>query len=274
MDSTAIELIQKTAIAAAGLNRLAADTPAIILTDGTGGEKIVSLEPFAAVRSRFRGTMSTPSFDDFVAYVKDVADNEVGGVVPTFVDVDAMAATTFFNLGDFEDPGHADWRAKLNLKPTAAFSALCDIDGKKLSQKALAEWLEDWNDFVSAEYEAGDGDLKRAITAIRKLTIDTRGSTTHGVTATSTQRSALEEIEAKADNLPVGFSWVCEPYVGLKQRIFRVALSVLTGGTEPQLVLRWVRREAVIEDIAKEFKTTLQERLDGSAEVSVGTFAP
>jgi uncharacterized protein YfdQ (DUF2303 family) len=272
MDSTAIELIQKTAIDAAGLNRLATDTPAIILTDDKGGQKVVSLEPFAAERSRFRGTMSTPSFDDFVGYVKDVSATV--GMVPTFVDVDAMAATSFFNLGDHEDPGHADWRAKLNLKPTAAFSALCDIDGKKLSQKALAEWLEDWNDFVSAEYEGGDGDLKRAITAIRKLTIDTRGSTTHGVTSTSTQRSALEEIEAKADNLPVGFSWVCEPYLGLKSRIFRVALSVLTGGAEPMLVLRWIRREAVIEDIAKEFKTTLQDRLDTSAEVVVGTFAP
>jgi uncharacterized protein YfdQ (DUF2303 family) len=30
----------------------------------------------------------------------------------------------------------------------------------------------------------------------------------------------------------------------------------------------------VIEDIAKEFKTTLQDRLDTSAEVVVGTFAP
>ena len=93
-------------------------------------------------------------------------------------------------------------------------------------------------------------------------------------TATSSQRSALEEIEAKADNLPFGFSWVCEPYVGLNSRIFRVALSVLTGGAEPMLVLRWIRREAVIEDIAKEFKTTLQARLDASAEVVVGTFAP
>lgn len=271
MDSTAIEVLQKTAIAAAGLNRLATDTPAVILTDGNGGEKVVSLEPYAAGRSRFRGAMSTPSFDDFVGYVKANGDELP---VPTFVDVERMSATAFFNLLEYGEPGHADWLAKLNLKPTASFSALCDIDGKKLSQKALAEWLEDWNDFVSAEYAAGDGDLKRAIAAIRKLTIKSRGESTHGVTATSTQRSALEEIEAQADNLPVGFSWVCEPYVGLKSRIFRVALSVLTGGTEPQLVLRWVRREAVIEDIAKEFKTTLQGRLDSSADVSVGTFTP
>lgn len=272
MDSTAIELIQKTAIAAAAANELKTHTPAIILADGHGGDKVVSLEPFLATRTRFRGTMSTPSFDDFVGYVKTIGRSIPA---PTFVDVDRMSATAFFNLVTPDsEPGHADWLAKLNLKPTAAFSALSDIDGKKLSQKALAEWLEDWNDFVSAEYEGGDGDLKRAITAIRKLTITARGESTHGVTATSTHRSALEEIEAKSDNLPIGFSWVCEPYVGLKSRIFRVALSVLTSGTEPQLVLRWVRREAVIEDIAKEFKTTLQEQLDTSADVVVGTFAP
>jgi len=269
MDSSAIQLIQETAIAAMKANRLPTEVPTVVLTDRNGAQQIVSLEPFQKGRERFRGTYSTSSFDDFVEYVRA----NRGEPAPTFVDPDHMSAAAYFNLGNESEPGHGDWKAGLKLKPTAPFAALCDIDGKKLKQKELAEFLEDWNEFVAAEYPNGDGDLKRAITGIRKIQIDKRAESVHGVTATGASRSEMEQIEAKADELPIGFTWVCEPYVGLKSRPFRLALSVLTTGEVPLVVLRWQRREAVLEDIAKEFKTTLEGALAEDATVSVGTFS-
>lgn len=270
MDSSAIELIQNTAIAAASANRLGTDTPAVILNTAGGGQEIDSLEIFGQGRTRFRGLFNTPSFEDFVGYVEQYNPC----TTPVFVDVDRMAARAFFNLGDAEDPGHGDWTANLTLKPTAAFSALCKIDGQRLKQKDLAEFLEDWNDFISADYIGGDGSLNRAITAIRKLTIKKQGESVHGITATSASRSEMEQIEAQSDELPLGFTWVCEPYVGLKQRTFRLALSVVTTGEVPLIVLRWQRREAVVEEIAKEFRDTLKTTLGGQADVTVGTFSP
>lgn len=269
MDKSALELIQQTALAAAAANRLTTPVPAIILNT-KDGQEVESLEHLQEGRSRFRGVFSTPSFDDFTRYV----DFNNPGTTPVFVDVERMSARAFFNLGDTEDPGHADFVANLSLKPTAAFSALSKLDGTRLKQKDLAEFLEDWNDFISADYTGGDGSLNRAITAIRKLTIKKQGESVHGITATSASRSEMEQIEAQSDELPLGFTWVCEPYVGLKQRTFRLALSVITTGEVPLIVLRWQRREAVIEEIAKEFRDTLSTALGGVADVTVGTFNP
>lgn len=274
MDRSAIEYIGQLAIDGARANHLDTPIPAIVLTDASGNQHIESLEKLGHGRERFRGNFTTPSFDDFVNHVSVIVAGDDGRAAPVFVDVANMAATAFFNLGTVAEPGHGDWTGKLKLKATAAFEALCAIDGKKLSQKDLAEWLEDWNDFISADYVSGDGTLARAIAAIRKMTIEKQGKATHGVTATSAEMSAMEKIEAQADELPMGFTWVCEPYVGLKQRPFRLALSVLTSGPVPLIVLRWQRREAVVEEIAKEFKNVLAERLGTSASVTVGTFTP
>ena len=267
MDSSAIELIQRTAIAASLENRkLATDTPTIIL-QGDDGEKIVSLEQYGCGRVRYRGALTTSSLDDFAAYVGTHKNGQ------GFVDVDAMSAKVFFNLGTVDAPGHGDWSASLALQPTAAFATLKKIDGAKLTQKDLADWLEDWNASVYAQYSGGDGTLARAVTAVRKLTIKANSTQTTAVTNTSASRSALENIEAQSENdLPDGFSFHCEPYVGLNSRSFRLILSVITGEDKPRLCLRWQQREATIESIAQEFKSVLAARLGEASTLTIGTF--
>jgi uncharacterized protein YfdQ (DUF2303 family) len=269
MDATAIELIQKTALAASLENRkLDTDTPTIILQHANG-EQIVSLEQFGKGRQRLRGALTTSDLADFARYVVDNGNGQ------GFVNVADMSAKVFFNLGTVDAPGHADWTASLKLKPTAAFAALAAIDGQKMSQKDLADWLEDWNASLYAEYEKGDGTLARAVTAVRKLTIKTNASQTTSVTNVSASRSAMENIEAQSENdLPMGFSFVCEPYVGLSSRTFRLVISVLTGEDKPRLVLRWQQREATIEAIAREFKTVLDTSLGNAAVLTIGTFTP
>lgn len=186
-----------------------------------------------------------------------------------------MAARAFFNLGTAEQPGHGDYTATLTLPPTAAFAALLKIDGAKLPKKALAEWLEDWHEFLLPEYAEGEAALARAITAIRKITIKSKSESTSTTGTFNAARSALEEVEAQSSNdLPIGLDFVCEPYLGPTSRGFHLPLSVLTGDDKPVLVLRWQQREVVIEKIAQELKNVLAEQLGGTATLTIGTFNP
>lgn len=269
-----IELIQKTAVEAAGMRLLTASgrtTPSAIILEEH--EKLQSLEPYQAGRDRYRGILKTTSIDDFASYTKLAAGGPATAV--GFVDTEKMAGTVFFNLGTVDVPGHGDWRAQLTMQPTAAFNALAKIDGVKCEQKALTDWLEDWSDFLVADFTEGEATLARAIAALRKLKISTKAEATSNVGDFNASRSALEDIEASsADLLPIGFRLATEPYEGLSSRSFALKLSVLTGGEKPLLVLRWQRKEAAIEAIAREFKSVLAAKIGDGVPLTIGTFTP
>lgn len=269
-----IELIQKTAIEAAGqrlLTPAGKNSPSAIVLDSD--EKLFSLESFQAGRDRYRGALKTTSIDDFASYVKLSAGTPPAAV--GFVDVANMASTVFFNLGTVDAPGHGDWRALLTMQPTAAFKALGLIDGAKCDQKALTDWLEDWSDFLVADFAEGDATLVRAIAALRKLKISTKAEATSNVGDFNASRSAMEDVEASSqDLLPIGFRLATEPYEGLSSRSFSLKLSVLTGGEKPLLVLRWQRKEAAIEAIAREFKSVLAAKIGDGVPLTIGTFTP
>lgn len=142
------------------------------------GVKLHNLERYAAGRSRFRGTLTTHSLTDFVGYVVDRRSSS--NPVAAFVDQDGMSCTAFFNLGDEIAPGHADDTATLTLKATAAFRALQSIVGRKLSQRDLAEWLEDWHHMLIArDTSGGPLHLAQAIAAVRNITIKASAERNH-----------------------------------------------------------------------------------------------
>ena len=276
-----IELIQNTAIEAAGKRQLSADAmpDAIVVS---GDQKVTSLEAFKPMRNRYRGRLATTSLVDFAGYVKSAAppaptggDGAVG-----FVNVEKMAATVFFNLGTVAAPGHGDWHATLTMQPTAAFSAMQAIDGKKFGQAELIEWLEDWSDVLVADFDpsveipTSTNTLTKAIAALRKLKITAKGESTHNHGDFKGSSSTLEEVEASSqDVLPIGFRLATEPYEGLSSRSFFLKLSVLTGAEKPQLVLRWKRKESQVEEIAREFKRVLSAQLGTDVPLTIGTFA-
>ncbi|MCF5225981.1 DUF2303 family protein, partial [Pseudomonas syringae] len=109
----AIQLIIDNALVADGRS-LHTVTPTIVLPEGV---KVVNMEQYSAGRSRFRGTCSTNSLADFAKYVSDRAAADAKG----FINQDEMTCSVLFNLGNEEVPGHADDRAVLKLKPTAAY---------------------------------------------------------------------------------------------------------------------------------------------------------
>lgn len=263
-----VQLIQQTAVEAANANKLDGTQRAVIVL---GDSMVIDLEYLMAQRLRYRGKLETNSLADFVAYVQKNAQT----TADAFVDIESMSAKAFFNLGNATSPGHGDFTASLKLPATAAFAALCKVDGLKKSQKELAEWLEDWNEFIVPEYSTGDTNLARAISAVRKLSIKAKAEMTSVANNLSSARSALEEIDAQSSNdLPDGFNFVCEPYLGLMSRKFRLSISVIGGDDKPALVVRWQQREATVEKIAQEFKAVLADQMGASATLTIGKFAP
>jgi len=264
LDKSAIELIQNTAVT---LVNVESDTPAILLQKDVN---IQSLEFLQDGRSRFRGKMSTRSIDDFALYATKQSGSEC------FIDAERMAAEMFFNLGDYDDPGHADHTAILRLQKTSAFNAVLAIDHKEQGQRGIAEWLEDWHANLKA-FDADDNELplKQAINNIRGITVDLARQESHEVGDFKAQKSALETIEAasKSGVLPKMFVFDCEPYPGIEAREFYLRMSLLTGDGKPKFVLRIVRLDDHVEAMAQEFKDAIVQSFGGDpAQVYVGSF--
>ncbi|ARZ01350.1 YfdQ family protein [Yersinia ruckeri] len=270
LNSSAIQEIRNMAMTTLVEEKLSsADCLTIALPDNVA---IHSLEKFQNGRFRFRGNLKTNSIDEYVKYSSGYAGNGVR----CFIDADDMSAKTVFNLGTLEEPGHADNTANLSLKKTAPFRELLAIDGQKKRQKELAEWLEDWREYLMA-FDA-DGnilDIRQAVGAVRRITIESTSSADHEDNDFSGKRSIMETVEAKSkDIMPAGFEFKCVPYEGLGERRFKLRYSILTGGDVPVLVLRIVQLEGEQEKIAQEFRDLLISKFTGiEIETFIGNFS-
>ncbi|MEQ4913179.1 DUF2303 family protein [Proteus terrae] len=271
LDGTAISQIQNMAVASLSLDAIEKSLcPAIVLPNDF---KVSSLENLQEGRFRFRGEMKTTSISDFVKYS---IKNAVEEGVSCFIDANEMSAETIFNIGTIGEPGHADNTALVKLKQTAPFSALLKIDGVKYRQKELAEWLEDWRDYLMAfDAEGNVLDIKQAISAVRRITIESTRSAEHEDHDFSAKRSVLENVEARSkDVMPTAFQFTCSPYDELKERSIKLRYSVLTGGDVPTLVLRIVQLENLEEQIAQEFRNLLCDEFDESEiETFIGKYS-
>ncbi len=270
LDASAINQIRDMSLAGELIGDLSkADCPVVAVPDGV---KLQSLEYLRNGRFRFRGKMTTASVPDFVRYCKEYE----GAGVRCFINADDMAAITVFNLGTLAEPGHADNTARLKLKKTAPFSSLLEIDGRKKGQKELAEWLEDWNEYLLAFTADGEVlDIKKAVAGVRQITIESMTSQDHEENDFSGKRSLMQSVEAKSKvTMPAAFEFKCIPFEGLAERRIRLRYSVLTGGDAPVLILRIVQLEAVLEQIASKFRDLLVAQFDGtSVETFIGEFS-
>lgn len=270
MEAKTLERIESLVLAANG--RPVGDTlvPLILQPNGVN---LTSLEPYLQNRVRFRGTLKTSSLKDFVRQaVARAADGGKG-----FIEADSatkLTCTLIHNIGDAKTPGHADDKTLLQLEPTAAFKALVAVDGAKHEQKTFAEWLEDWSAYLRAQDEDGaDIPLHRAVSAVRKITVEAMSKADHQVGDMSATRTALDSIAASStERLPAAFEFECVPFEGLASRLFKLRLGILTGSGKPVPVLRWVQREAQIEEIKQEFKERLNAEIGGLFDLVVGSF--
>jgi len=266
LSKEALQHIGDQALAAAGKS-LETNTPTVIVPDSF---KVVDLERFQHGRSRFRGTYSTHSLADFGAYVVERSAADARG----FIDQDAMSCIVLFNIGTPDQPGHADDRAVLRLKASAAFAAVQAVCGQSLAQKAMSDWIEDWNQHLTATDENGASmSIAKAIAAVRTITVKASSESDHAVGETRASRSTMDAIEASSkETLPAWLDFKVIPFEGLGEQVIRLRMSVITSGSQPVLKLRWLGEEAQREAIAQEFKKVLEEKVGESAKLALGTF--
>ena len=233
--------------------------------------KLANLEHLQEFRSRFRGQLRTESIADFCKYVKEHRAD--GYATNGFIDAERMACNAIFNLGHIEEPGHGDDEALLILKPTAAFKALQQIAGQHLSQTQLAEWMEDWHDYIQVVDANGETmEVAAAVQKIRTITITAKAERTSSENNFGNARSSMDSIEAQhAEKQPADLQFLTAPYEGLTTRAFTLRLSIRTG-EKPTLMPRWVRQEQQEEEMAQEFKQVLLGELAEVATLTVGSF--
>ena len=243
--------------------------PAVAVPNGLD---IVSLEEYQGGRYRFRGSLKTTSITDFVKYSIGYSSTEG---VRCFINAEDMSAKTIFNLGTIDNPGHADNSAMISLKQTSPFSALLYTHNRRQTQKELAEWLEDWKDYLSAfDSDGNELSIKQAVGAVRRITIESSRSSDHEDSDFSANRSLMESVEAKSkDVMPAIFQFKCTPYDDLQERTFKLRYSILTSNDMPTLVLRIVQLENEEEQIAIEFRDLLSSKFEGTQiETFIGNF--
>lgn len=272
MEAKTLEMIRDMSVGNAKLF-LNTIMPTMVLPDTFN---VQNLEKYQANRARFRGTFSTTSLKDYAEYV---IRRNPQGVAKGFVgadNADKLSCTVYFNIGDTDLAGHCDDQAVLTMKRTAAFEALRQVTNSNHNQRDLSEWMEDWRHYLSTEAADGEPlDLRKSINAVRNITISANSTADHKVGNLSNARSAMEQIEAKsADTLPAFIVLKASPYLGLSSREFVMALSVLTGGDKPVLSLRWVQKEAQLEEISQEFKEVLTAEIGGASILTLGSFSP
>lgn len=264
MDKSTIEHIAALVIAAC--KEVNTDFGAVMLPEGI---KLQGLEPFQEYRNQFRAAFSTQRFGSLIEYAKANAQEHA----QCFINQDKMSAEIVFDMGNKEKAGHAKHRANLLMKKTAAYKALCEINGSRCSQREFSDFLEDWGDYLTAYHHDDEISIKNAVQAVRKMTIDYARNEEHELSDFAAKKSAMESIEAKSTlQLPTHLVFTCNPYSGLDTRAFTLRVQVLTGSNEPVLTARLIQAEQLEEAIATEFADKLESELvDTEIKVNIGT---
>ncbi len=230
------------------------------------------LEPYMASRRRARGTMSTSVVEDFAAYVKQHGEF----CATVFVNQDHMQAVGVLNLGNSEAPGHADNLATYKAKATAAYADVLRLThgAPKLTQQAVAEFMEDWSPIVSAFRDGALLELPKAIAAVRNITIENLRKLQNTEEQLSVSRSAFEQVKADSiEPLPTIIRVQTFPYLGFIARTFDMRLGIVTE-PKPQIVLRIVNVEKHAEEMANELAALVRQAIGDTLPVLIGQYQP
>ncbi|WP_240531897.1 DUF2303 family protein [Salinivibrio sp. YCSC6] len=267
MDKSAITQIQTLGSAPVLLEQLAkTGFPVAALPENF---HLHSLEPFMPQRNQFRGTMKTSHIEEFVNYsIKYEIDGS-----QCFINPDVMTAEAIFDLGTQSMPGHCNHKAHLKLKPTADFQELKEINDERLSQKVLAEWIEDFSDNLQAfERDGTVIDIAVASAAIRNMTFEHKRGGESSVDDFSASQSEYESMAIRTKEeypMPAVFKFTCAPYHGLSERSFELRMSTIGNQT---LVLRIKKLEAHVEAMGEEFKGIIIDKLTSEDAKHIKTF--
>ena len=247
-----------------------AKAAAMIVPDGMKLQKLEHLYP---LRHRPRGVMTTHDIDSFV----DHFDTHKSDGATVFVN--GMSAVAILNLGTPTEPGHADDKMLLDPKETAAYSSLLDVAGPRSNNKTqteLAEWLEDWSEWLTVQDPSGESmSVAVAAAAVRAMTIDSAKKATSIEGVHEVERGAMESVRASsgAGPLPAMLTMQCQPTSDLWARKFKVRVRVVIVNDKTILFkLDIAMLDAHKEEMEQEFCELLQGRL--MENVRIGAYTP
>ena len=263
-DKTAINELTKAQAITAANEVTAAEVDAVIsLPDDF---QVHDLEKYLGNRRRARGTMETSSIDDFASYT--TANAEHGATV--FVSPKSMVANAVLNLGTPDAPGHADNRAQLRPRETAAYTSLMQLaTGQALEQSRVAEFLEDWAHAIECFHDGAALSPGKAVSAVRNITIEGLRKVEASEQQLSASKSAFEQVTASSkDTLPTHIYFKCVPYQGFDERTFVMRLGIRTSD-KPAIVLRVINREQHDEEMADELRNKVFASINAEKEMPV-----
>lgn len=226
------------------------------------------LEKYLPNRRRQRGTMKTHIIGDFMKYVSDMS--EPGAQI--FVDEAEMSATAVLNLGNKENPGHADNLAILVCRQTAAYMALIEnASGRPRTQVQIAEFMEDWRDNIQCFGPDNNAvSTTKSIAAVRAITIEGIKRLRSEEQALSANKTTFESVTAASEEtLPALIRFKCEPYAGFSEREFFLRLGILTTD-KPAITLRIIKAEEHMERMGLELSEKLED--EGGANILLGKY--
>ena len=272
MQKDTLQLITDTALAAAEtVNAAAMDSPfGMVMVPETF--KQVDLEKYLPNRRRFRGLFNTSDIEDFNGY----AVNEQPDVVFLNTQSDRMSAVAYFDLGDSSCPGHAEHTATLFCEPLPAYKAAININGQRIKQAQLAEFIEDWLPHLTVLCDDEVQNPLQAIQAVRNITITAKSAASHSEHHFGATRSAMEEIEAKSNTyqLPTHIKFNLVPHTGFDPIDVMFRVSVITDAENPRLTLRWIQQDTQQEAIGENLKSLIEEGIgETGCPIYNGTFS-
>lgn len=269
IDQSAIQELQQcptTAEANKILAGLGLQVPSIALPKDFN---ITNLEGRLPAPVRKRGTMSTNSIASFVNYVSSESTDHSA----CFVLADKMVATAILNHGNAEKPQHGDYRAKVALEKLPDYEAMLRIDGAKLSQQTLAEWLEEYRHCITFLDSQGNTiTAVKAISAVRNVKTKRESTAENKVDNLSTSRGIFESAEINGDGFPSFIKFTCQPYNPLSEREFVFRLWATTDNI-PTFGLKSMNLAKTQLFIAEEFAELIVNELsDDAVPVYIGSF--
>lgn len=231
--------------------------------------KLHDLQKYMPNRRRLAGEMRTTNPDHFADYAKTHAEEAA-----VFVDAEKMTATGVLNFGDAKNPGHADNLVSLQFVESAPYKALLRCTGcGNVSQRAMAEWLEDNLPHIRCLH--GDEEIKPAIAiaAIRNVTIEQLQKVDSTVESLSQERTAFEQVKATSKHtLPTTVNFTCHPYLGLPERTFVCRFGIRSGDDGTLISVRIINHEQHRQAMAEDAVDLLTGKLGDNCPLYVGSY--
>lgn len=265
MDSTAIKTLLETGAAQAAPTL---DGAALVPKDWA----YISTEKFQHFPSRHRRRFTTKRMADFLAYCQP----RVGGDSAIFIAPDISKVIAVLNHGDVLNPAWGDDTATLELDFAPQFQALHKLIGSGTTQQGLIYYLEDFaapgGCIEAIDVDGATFSAAEAITAVRKVSIVAKASSTTEVQNTRAAKSSMEEVEACGAGyaLPAALRFSGEVFHGTTPRTIHVRIALLTSSDKPVFMLRIQGWDLHKEALAAEIESLIRARLEG-VSVFVGT---